>query len=73
MTKVKSMSREARAFYAGPETASVISAIAILTYSAVGKIVANFFLSLSKPILPTRLFTDYDEAQQWLMQFVPND
>ncbi len=73
MSKVKSMSREARAFYAGDETAKVISAVAILTYSNIGKIVANFFLSLSKPTLPTKLFTDYDEAKHWLSQFANND
>lgn len=63
------MSREARAYYAGTEPKKYITAVAILTKSSVGKAVANFFLSLTKPSLPTRMFTDFDEARKWLLQF----
>ncbi|MCD6013345.1 MAG: hypothetical protein K0Q79_3207 [Flavipsychrobacter sp.] len=70
MTEVTSMSQEARAFYAGPEPQKILTAVAILTTSNVGKIVANMFMALSKPVLPTRLFTDYDEAKKWLTQFL---
>jgi hypothetical protein len=69
MNKVKSMSREAREYYAGPEPKKVITAVAILTNSSVGKAVANFFLLLTKPSVPTRMFTDFDEAKSWLMQY----
>lgn len=69
MTEVKSMSHEARAFYAGPEPAKVLTAVAIVTHSAMGKIVANLFMSLTKPILPTKMFTDWDTAKEWLNQF----
>ena len=73
MTKVKSMSREARAFYAGPEPMKALTAVAILTNSNMGKLVANFFLGLTKPQLPTRLFTDADAAIQWLSQYLKTD
>lgn len=29
----------------------------------------NFFSSLSKPKVPTRIFQSYDEAYQWLLTF----
>ncbi len=72
MTKLKSMSREARAFYAGPEPAKALLAVAILTTSNIGNLVANFFLRLTRPSVPTRLFTDADEAMEWLSQYLNN-
>lgn len=69
MNRVKTMSREARAYYAGPEPLQAVTAVAILTNSAVGKMVANFFLSLTKPKVPTMLFTDFSEAKKWLLQY----
>jgi hypothetical protein len=69
MSHVKTMSRDARAFYAGTEPKDAITAVALLTQSAVSKVVANFFLRLTPPALPTRMFTDFAEAKNWLMQF----
>ena len=68
MNKVKSMSREARAYYAGPEPQKSITAVGLVTSSSVGKAVANFFLLLAKPAVPTRIFTDFTEAKLWLLQ-----
>jgi len=72
MNKVKSMSREAREYYAGPEPQKIITAVAILTSSSVGKAVANFFLMLTRPSVPTRMFTGFDEAKAWLLQYKEN-
>lgn len=69
MSKVRSMSREAREFYAGPVPAKSLLATAIVTNSNIGKIVANFFLGLTKPSMPTRMFTDYESALAWLKQY----
>jgi hypothetical protein len=69
MSKVKSMSRDARMFYAGPEPPKVITAVAMVTNSNIGKLVANFFISLTTQSLPTKMFTEFDAAKQWLMQF----
>ena len=69
MNKVKSMSKPAREYYAGPNPQKTISAVAIVTSSLVGKTVANFYLLLAKPSLPTRVFTDFTEARAWLMKF----
>lgn len=73
ITKVKAMSREAREFYAGPEPAKFLTAVAIVTRSNIGKIVANFFIGLTKPRLPTRMFTDHAEAMQWLTPYIQNE
>jgi len=33
------------------------------------KIIVNFFLSISKPNVPTKLFTNKEDAIKWLQQF----
>ena len=69
ISNVKSMSREARAFYAGPEPPKTITAVAIVTNSNIGNLVGNFFISLTSPRVPTRMFSDPIQAQNWLQQF----
>lgn len=70
LRKIKSMSREARLYYAGEETAKVESAAALLVDSAVSRVIGNMFMGLNKPIIPTRLFTSEEEALQWLKGFL---
>lgn len=60
------LAREARHYYAGEEAARVASAVAIIVGTPVSKVLGNFYLGLSNPHLPTRLFTDEDEAVEWL-------
>jgi len=67
---VKSVTREARAYYAGEEAAKVVNATAILISSPVGKIIANFLLSLNKPKYPIRMFTSETDAIEWLNGFI---
>lgn len=69
MSNVKSMSREARVYYAGNEPLKAITAVAILTNSNVGKMVANFFIGLTQQLMPTKMFTDVNEAIKWLSAF----
>ena len=72
MNKVKSMSKQAREYYAGPEPKKNITAVGIVTKSSVGKVVANFFLLLTQPLIPTRMFTDFKDAKEWLIQYEDN-
>ena len=70
MRWTKSQEREARMYYSGPETAQVISAIALLTGSRVSALIANFFITVTKNTIPTKLFTDETEALLWLKGFL---
>lgn len=70
LRKIKGMNREARAYYAGNETAKVESAAALLIDSYIGHMLGNFFMGLNKPIIPTQLFTDEAEAIDWLKTFL---
>ncbi len=63
---LKSQDRAARLYYSGPETAQVVSALALVSNSRLSTIIANFFLAITKGSIPTRLFTDETEALIWL-------
>jgi hypothetical protein len=67
---LRSMTRECRKYFAGPETAEAESAVALLVMSPVARAIGNFFMGLNKPLVPTRLFTSEPEAVVWLSGFV---
>lgn len=67
LNRIKSMSREARVFFAhSDETPAASALVAMLVASPIGRVVANFFLSLNKTRVPTRSFTDESKAIRWL-------
>jgi hypothetical protein len=67
---MKSMTRECRIYYASEETAKTGSAVAIIVDTPVSRVLGNFYLGLSKPHLPSRLFTSEQEALEWLKGFL---
>lgn len=70
ITDIKSMSREAREVYANEGAEGKVKAVALITRSAMGRIVGNFFLGFNKPSVPTRLFNDAETARKWLLAYV---
>ena len=67
---MKSLAREARKYYAGDEAAQVASAVAIIVGTPVSRVLGNFYLGLSNPHLPSRLFSSDDEALEWLKGYL---
>jgi hypothetical protein len=63
---LKSFTLEARKYYAGEEAARAASASALVVGSHVSRVLGNFYLGISKPIFPTRIFSSEDEALEWL-------
>ena len=59
----------ARDFLSTEIATAGVSAGALLSDSIFQTTIANFFLTVSKPKLPTRLFTKESEAISWLNQF----
>ena len=57
-------SKEARNYLAKAE--SKIYASALITNSPVMRITANLFLKINKPIYPTRFFSSYADALNWI-------
>jgi hypothetical protein len=68
--QVRSLSRDARSYFASPEAAQVFSATALVVSSPLSRAVGNFFLGLNKPSMPTRLFTSEADALAWLTGYV---
>ena len=63
---MRSLAREARHYYASEDAANVASAVAIIVGTPVSQVLGNFYLGLSNPRLPTRLFSSEDQALEWL-------
>lgn len=67
---MKSLAREARKYYVGEEAAKVASAVAIIVGTPVSRVLGNFYIGLSNPLLPSRLFSLEDEALEWLKGYI---
>ena len=67
---MRSLSRDARQYYASEEAAACASAAAIIVGTPVSKVLGNFYIGLSNPHLPSRLFSSEDQALEWLRGFV---
>jgi hypothetical protein len=70
MRQLKAQDREARLYYAKPESTRTVSAAAILIGSPISRVLGNFVLGFSKASAPTKIFTSEDEAMAWLREFV---
>jgi hypothetical protein len=64
--RVRSMTRAAQRLTAEHPVSERTEAVAILVDGPVSRMLGNFFLSISRPKYPTRLFADPDEARAWL-------
>ncbi|MFW9873286.1 MAG: hypothetical protein ACFFG0_09305 [Candidatus Thorarchaeota archaeon] len=70
ISKIKSVTREAREYFASEKAAEVTTGIAVIVGSPVSKIVGNFLIGLNKPNYPIKLFTSEKKAKEWLQQFI---
>ncbi len=50
--------------------ADLVSAVALIVGTPLSRMMGNFFLSVTKPMAPTRLFDDEASALAWLRGFV---
>ncbi len=65
--KIRSISKEARDHFAMRDRKPGVIAIAMLVSSPLSRIIGNFFLGLNQPAVPTRMFTDRDMAERWIV------
>ncbi len=70
LASLKTITKGARDFLASEKGCEDVTAAAILTESAVTRIIANFFIKINKPLVPTKLFTDQEEAKKWLAKYI---
>ncbi len=70
-TAVKSTTKEARDFLSSEEARVGVKATALLISGYLSSTIANFFLKVTvkKPLVPTRIFSDRQKAINWLKQY----
>jgi hypothetical protein len=65
---LNTVTKEARDFFSKGDGTKCIKKLALITGSPISKMVGNFYLQISKPMNPTRLFTTEDDAVKWLKE-----
>ena len=68
MRGIRSISKEAREYLA-VQGAHLVKAGALLTGSWLTRTLANIFLSINRPAVPTKMFTDEAHAIEWLKKY----
>ncbi|QNF32241.1 hypothetical protein HUW51_05660 [Adhaeribacter swui] len=68
VTQVNQITKEARDYMAA-EGNQLVVASAMLINSPMLRMIANFYMMVSKPKNPTQLFTDKHRALEWLKPF----
>ncbi len=68
---IKQATKEAKDYFAKEESAAGLSAVALISNSAFSRVVSNFFIKISliKTPIPIRLFSNEQEALEWLEQY----
>lgn len=69
MSRVRSISKEAREEYVKEIDDPFVTAVALITRSSVSRMIGNIFIGLNNTTVPTRLFNDPDKAREWLLQY----
>ena len=64
--RMRGLDREARLYYVRPEAAQLLTALALLIDSQMGRVFGNFYMRVNRPPFPMRLFTSEAEATVWL-------
>lgn len=67
---VRNTTKAARQFLASEKGCKGITSGAILINSTLGSIIGNFFIHFDKPLIPTKLYTDEEDAKQWLKKYL---
>ena len=62
--------KENRDFWAKKDSCPYTSAEAFITNSTAMAIIANFYMRIEKPQRKTKMFTNVDEARNWLKKFL---
>jgi hypothetical protein len=65
-----SIDKEVRMFSASEESNIYTLADAIAYYSLAQKMIADFYLKNDKPVVPTRIFSNKEEAVEWLKSYI---
>jgi hypothetical protein len=65
---LSSVTKEARDFFSKDDGIKHMKRLALITTSPISRIVGNFWLQISRPAVPTRLFASKEDAITWLRE-----
>lgn len=68
--RVKNVTKEARDFFASEKGCVGIIATALLIDSPLGSMIGNFYINISRPLRPVKIFVDESKAKKWLDQYL---
>lgn len=68
-SQIQYITKTAREYFAKGDGIRYLNSGAFLIKNQVQYIFGNFFLKINKPALPAKLFTDKQEAINWLQKF----
>lgn len=66
---VVAIKKEARDYFSSPESNEGVTAGAIVINSTFGMLLVNFWFTVNKPKIPTKVFVEKEKAIEWLQQF----
>lgn len=69
ISSMASTNIETRKYLSSEEAIYLVSAGAIYTANPIAKFAGNLFLHINQPKVPTRIFTNKQEAIEWLQQY----
>jgi hypothetical protein len=69
ITNASPTNKEARD-YAATELPKVVKAIAMISNSALGRMLANLFFGLKPPPYPAKMFSNETKAKEWLKTYL---
>ncbi|MCU0436212.1 MAG: hypothetical protein MUC87_22335 [Bacteroidia bacterium] len=64
---IAGMSNEARNYGVNNSFSTMIKAMAIVVDSPATRILANFYMKFNRPRVPTKVFSDPENAKAWLL------
>jgi hypothetical protein len=67
---MQTIERGARQYHSGEEAARVAIAVALIVDTPVSRVLGNSYLGVSKPHLPSQLFTSEADALEWLKGYI---
>lgn len=73
VSEFANLDSEAREIMATKESTQYSIVEAYVIHSLSQKLLANFYMKVNKPNVPTKFFTNIDSAEEWLKSYRPSD
>ena len=69
LNNIKSITKEAREHFSMKGREPYINSLAMVIKSPISRMIGNYFINLSSPIVPTKLFNSKEKAIKWLATY----